>query len=125
VIRAVTRSITPPPAAGVTWKIGTIAESPAIADTASGREASFAEFLVKLLAAEAEARDRRLREVLLKLAALPSLKILEQHDFAHESGAPRSQIMEPAAKVVLLAPSGVGKTHLASAYAFTATQAGM
>lgn len=115
-------------------KLGTIAsEWPAIAETASSREASFAEFLEKLLAAEADARDRRSREVLLKLATLPSLKTLEQYDFAYASGAPRSQIMElgslafieRAENVVLLGPSGVGKTHLASAYAFKATQAGI
>jgi DNA replication protein DnaC len=62
-------------------KLGTVAaEWPAIADAASGREASFAEFLERLLAAEAAARDGRSREVLLKLATLPSLKTLEQYD---------------------------------------------
>jgi DNA replication protein DnaC len=115
-------------------KLGTVAaEWPAIADAASGREASFAEFLERLLAAEAAARDGRSREVLLKLATLPSLKTLEQYDFAYASGAPRSQIMElgslafieRAENVVLLGPSGVGKTHLASAYAYKATQAGI
>jgi DNA replication protein DnaC len=115
-------------------KLGTIgAEWPAIADAASGHEASFAQFLERLLAAEAEARDRRSREVLLKLATLPSLKTFEQYDFAYASGAPRGQIMElgslafieRAENVVLLGPSGVGKTHLASAYAYKATQAGI
>ena len=115
-------------------KLGTMgAEWPAIADAASGREASFAQFLERLLTAEADARDRRSRDVLLKLATLPSLKTLEQYDFAYASGAPRSQIMElgslafieRAENVVLLGPSGVGKTHLASAYAYKATQAGI
>jgi DNA replication protein DnaC len=115
-------------------KLGTIGtEWPAIAQAAVGREASLAEFLERLLAAEAEARDRRSREVLLKLATLPAVKTIEQYDFAHASGAPRSQILELASlafierteNVVLLGPSGVGKTHLASAYAFKATQAGI
>ena len=115
-------------------KLGTMgAEWPAIADAASGREASFAQFLERLLTAEADARDRRSRDVLLKLATLPSLKTLEQYDFAYASGAPRGQIMElgslafieRAENVVLLGPSGVGKTHLASAYAYKATQAGI
>lgn len=115
-------------------KLGTIGtEWPAIAQAAVGREASLAEFLERLLAAEAEARDRRSREVLLKLATLPAVKTIEQYDFAHASGAPRGQILELASlafierteNVVLLGPSGVGKTHLASAYAFKATQAGI
>lgn len=93
----------------------------------------FAQFLERVLAAEADARDRRSRDVLLKLATLPSLKTLEQYDFAYARGAPRGRIMElgslafieRAENVVLLGPSGVGKTHLASAYAYKATQAGI
>ncbi len=73
------------------------------------------------------------RHALLKLATLPSVKTLERYDFAHASGAPHSQILEQASlafieraeNVVLLGPSGVGKTHLASADAFNATQAGI
>lgn len=62
---------------------------------------------------------------------LPSIKTLEQYDFAFASGAPRAQIQELASlafieraeNVVLLGPSGVGKTHIASALAYRATQA--
>jgi hypothetical protein len=54
-----------------------------------------------------------------KLAALPSIKTLEQYDFGFASGAPRAQIQELASlafieraeNVVLVGPSGVGKTH--------------
>jgi DNA replication protein DnaC len=115
-------------------KLGTIGtEWPAIADLSIGREDSLGQFLERLLVAEADARDRRSREVLLKLATLPSVKTLEQYDFGYASGAPRAQLMELASlafveraeNVVLLGPSGVGKTHLASAYAFKATQAGI
>lgn len=113
-------------------KLGTIGtEWPGIAQTAIGREDSLGQFLERVLAAEAEARDRRSREVLLKLATLPSVKTLEQYDFSYASGAPRAQLMELASlafieraeNIVLLGPSGVGKTHLASAYAYRATQA--
>jgi DNA replication protein DnaC len=115
-------------------KLGTVGtEWPAIADAAIHREDSLAQFLERLLTAESDARDRRSREVLLKLATLPSVKTLEQYDFGYASGAPRSQLMELASlafieraeNIVLLGPSGVGKTHLASAYAFKATQAGI
>jgi DNA replication protein DnaC len=57
--------------------------------------------------------------MLLKLATLPAVKTLEQYDFGFASGAPRSQIQELAGlafverteNVVMLGPSGVGKTH--------------
>src|SRR6201996_9679423 len=70
---------------------------------------------------------------MLKLATLPSIKTLEGYDFAFASGAPRKQITELGGlafverheNIVLLGPSGVGKTHIASALALKATQAGM
>jgi len=113
-------------------KLGRIATDwPSLADAAVKREASFGDFLERLLTAECEARDGRSREVLLKMATLPAVKTLESYDFAFASGAPRAQLkelgslafIERAENVVLLGPSGVGKTHLASALAFKATQA--
>lgn len=82
---------------------------------------------------ESAARDQRKQQVLLKLATLPAVKTLEQYDFGFASGAPRAQIQELAAlafvaraeNVVLLGPSGTGKTHIASALAYRATQAGI
>lgn len=115
-------------------KLGTVsAEWPAMAESAVREEASLGEFLERLLAAECEARERRSREVLLKLATLPAIKTLETYDFAYASGAPKKQIgelaslafIERAENIVLLGPSGVGKTHLASALALKATQAGI
>ena len=55
-----------------------------------------------------------------------------QYDFNFTPGAPRKQIMELASlafveraeNVVLLGPSGVGKTHLAIALGYLATQKG-
>ena len=98
---------------------------PSLAEETIKREASFGDFLERVLAAECEARDRRSREVLLQLATLPAVKTLESYDFAFASGAPRTQLVElgglafieRAENIVLLGPSGVGKTHLASALA--------
>ena len=108
-------------------------EWPAIAEACAKSEDSLADFMDKLLAAECTAREQRTREAMLKLATLPAIKTLEAFDFAFASGAPRKQITELGGlafierheNVVLLGPSGVGKTHIASALALKATQAGM
>lgn len=109
------------------------AEWPGVAERAAREQASFAQFLERLLETESVARDQRKQQVLLKLATLPAVKTLEQYDFGFASGAPRAQIQELASlafvaraeNVVLLGPSGTGKTHIASALAYRATQAGI
>lgn len=104
-----------------------------LADEAAREEQSFAEFLERLLRRELEARGERTRATLLKLASLPAVKTLEQYDFAFASGAPRAQVQELASlafveraeNIVLLGPSGVGKSHLAIALAYRAVMAGI
>lgn len=104
-----------------------------LAQQAASSEASFADFLEQLLGAEREARAERSRQTLLKMAALPAVKTLEQYDFAFASGAPRAQLQELTAltflerteNIVLLGPSGVGKTHLAIALAYRAVMNGI
>lgn len=105
----------------------------AIAQDAARSEASFGDFVERLLSTEAQARGERQRHTLLKLATLPAIKTLEQFDFAFASGAPRAQIQELAAlafieraeNIVLLGPSGVGKSHIAVALAYRAVMAGI
>jgi DNA replication protein DnaC len=104
-----------------------------LAQQAAQREVSYADFLEQLLRAEQEARRERSRQTLLKMATLPAVKTLEQYDFAFASGAPRTQLQELAAltfieraeNIVLLGPSGVGKTHLAIALAYRAVMNGI
>jgi DNA replication protein DnaC len=107
-------------------------EWPALAQDAARAEASFADFLEKVLACELAGRNDRRCTVLLKLATMPALKTLEQFDWSHAGGAPKAQIIElshlafveRAENVVLLGPSGVGKTHIALALAHRAVMAG-
>lgn len=109
------------------------ADWPHLAQRAAEEQASFADFLERLLGAENDARGERQRQTLLKLATLPTIKTLEQYDFGFASGAPRAQIQELASlafieraeNVVLLGPSGVGKSHLAIALGYRAVMAGI
>jgi DNA replication protein DnaC len=107
-------------------------EWPALAQDAARAEASFADFLEKVLACELAGRNDRRCTVLLKLATMPAVKTLEQFDWNYAGGAPKAQIIElshlafveRAENVVLLGPSGVGKTHVALALAHRAVMAG-
>ena len=108
------------------------AEWPALAQDAAREEASFADFLEKLLGSELKAREERKRDMLQKLATLPAVKTLEQFDWSAGAGVPKAQIQElahlafvqRAEHVVLLGPTGVGKTHIAVALAHRAIMAG-
>ena len=99
------------------------AEWPAYAQRAAQEERSFADFLESVLSAERAARTERVRQALLKLATLPAVKTLESYDFAFATGAPKTQIhelatlsfIERAENVVLLGPSGLGKTQVSTA----------
>lgn len=101
-----------------------------IADQAARDGLSFQEFFEQLLQAEHRSRQERTRTILTRTAGFPSIKTLEQYDFEFATGAPKPQLtelasltfVERAQNVVLLGPSGVGKTHLAVALGYKATQ---
>lgn len=105
---------------------------PALAQDAARDNASFADFLEKVLISENLARDERKRTTLTRLATMPAVKTLEQFDWSQAGGAPKAQVMElahlafieRAENVVMLGPSGVGKTHLALMLCHRAVMAG-
>lgn len=105
---------------------------PIAQDAARRKGASYADFLEEVLRTERETRRVRSREMLTRTAGFPALKTLEAYDFAFATGAPRAQIQELASlgfverteNVVLLGPSGTGKTHLAIAYGLLAAHKG-
>lgn len=108
-------------------------EWPAVAQSSADKNQDHTSFLHDALKAEANSRNERKRQILVRFATLPAIKTLEDYDFAFASGAPRAQIqelaqlsfIERAHNVVLLGPSGVGKTHIAAALAYKACMAGI
>jgi DNA replication protein DnaC len=111
---------------------GVAAQYTALAQQAAEKHTSFTDFVEELLIAERESRRARAREMFARIACFPAVKTLDQYDFTFATGAPRKQIMELASlafveraeNVVFLGPSGVGKTHLAIALGYLATQKG-
>ena len=111
---------------------GVAAQYTALAQKAAEKQTSFTDFVEELLTAERESRRARAREMFARIAGFPAIKTLDQYDFNFATGAPRKQIMELASlafveraeNVVFLGPSGVGKTHLAIALGYLATQKG-
>jgi len=99
-------------------------------NAANKKDVSYADFLEDVLKAERDARRVRSRELLTRTAGFPALKTLEAYDFTFATGAPHSQIQELASlgfveraeNIVLLGPSGTGKTHLAIAFGLIAAQ---
>lgn len=106
---------------------------PVCAQQAVSEDASFSDFLEQLLGAELSARSERSRSMLTRLAGFPAIKTLDDYNFHFANSAPKPLLQELAGlafierteNVVLLGPSGVGKTHLAIALGYRATQAGL
>ncbi len=104
----------------------------AIAQSAAAKEASYSDFFEELLRAERDARRVRAREMFARTAGFPAVKTIDGYDFGFAPGAPRQQLLELASlafieraeNVVMLGPSGTGKTHLAIALGYLATQRG-
>lgn len=104
-----------------------------LATQAAEGDQSYADFLEAILATEHATRQGRTRSTMTRLAGFPAIKTLEDFDYDFAPGVPKATIAELSGlafierneNVVLVGPSGVGKTHLAIALGYLATQAGI
>lgn len=101
-----------------------------LAQTAAKQQMTFTDYFESLLTAEITARQTRTRDMLVKVAGFPAVKTLDDYDFKFAIGAPKKVIQELSSlsfierqeNIILLGPSGVGKTHLAISLGYLATQ---
>ena len=110
-----------------------ISAAPALSQQAVDQEWSYMDFLEHLLHEEKLARHQRKQAMYTRMAAFPAVKTFEEYDFTFATGAPQKQLQslrslsftERNENIVLLGPSGVGKTHLAIAMGYEAVRAGI
>jgi len=90
------------------------------------------EFLFRLLHDEVERREAKQLHLRLRRASFDSEKTLEDFDFAFNPQIPKSKVIDLATctfierseNVLLVGPTGVGKSHLAQALGHRACRAG-
>jgi DNA replication protein DnaC len=126
VVGALPRSLK---ALGLTALAATV---PALLEQARHHQPTYAVFLQHALDAELAGRADRAHARRLRAAQLPAHKTLEAFDFRFQPSVPERLVrelaglsfLETATNVLFLGPPGVGKTHLASALAAKALDAG-
>ena len=100
------------------------------AKAAAEKNLSHLQFLEQLLSLEAALRHERVVQIRIKDAKIPVLKTIDDFDWAHPATIPKQLILnslslsfvEQKENLILVGPSGVGKTHVALALAYAACQ---
>lgn len=103
------------------------------AEQAAKNEWSFQTYFERLLRHEDQTRQSRSRSILTRTAGFPAIKTLEDYDYSFATGTPKTLItelstltfIERTENLIFLGPSGVGKSHLAIALGYRATQQGI
>jgi len=90
------------------------------------------EFLLTFLTEEQRLREQKRREQLLRMSGIKRVKLLSGFDWAFNPKIPREKIMgflstewlQKPVNLLLVGPSGVGKSHIASAFCYEAVLKG-
>jgi len=109
------------------------AQCPGLLETAGKENLSHEEFLRRLLSLESSAKFERQVSMRIAHARFPVIKTIEQFDFAHPAAIPKQKVLyaadlsflHKAEGMVLMGPTGVGKTHLAIAIGYKAASVGV
>jgi len=104
-----------------------------LAQQAAKEEWDYLSFLEQVMLSEVKNREIRKQNMYTRMAGFPNIKTLAEFDYSFASGVPKKVInqlatlsfVERMENVILLGPSGVGKTHLAIALGYKAVQAGI
>ncbi|HCC3243272.1 AAA family ATPase [Legionella pneumophila] len=102
-----------------------------LAQEAAIHNQGYSDFLESVLTVELQEKQYRSRTLLTKMAGFPMIKTIDDFDFKFASGVPKNKIRELTSlafierqeNILLLGPSGLGKTHLAIALGYLAVQA--
>lgn len=101
-----------------------------VLDFSVKNQLSFIDTLVKLTNYEIDVREQNVIQSMVKIAAFPHLKEIKDFDFSFQPSINQQQILdfltlrfiEEKENIVFLGPSGVGKTHLATAIGISAAK---
>lgn len=104
-----------------------------IAQSCGKEDSGYPDFLESVLKTELTARRNRSKSILTRMAGFPTIKTLDEFDYNFATGVKRQVLeglkslsfMERHENIILLGPYGVGKTHIAIALGYAATQSGI
>ena len=109
-----------------------LAEAEKIAHRCAADNADHLAFLLQLVELELIERERKAAERRLKAARFPATKMLDEFDFASRPSVNKPKVLELVKgeyldrreNILLVGPSGTGKTHLATAFGMAACSHG-
>lgn len=101
-----------------------------VVDFGVQNQTSFIDMLIKLTNYEIDVREQNMMQSMVKVAAFPHMKEIKDFDFTFQTSVNQQQIqdfltfrfIEENENIVFLGPSGVGKTHLATAIGIAAAK---
>lgn len=93
-----------------------------VLEKANNEQVSYMEYTLQLLAVEARHREQKNMERRIKAARLPQNHQLDKYDYTYENGINKTKLsqlreldwIDKLFNIVLMGPSGTGKTYLAA-----------